>query len=106
MQYLSLVCSKCGHKWYYKGNKHRISCSKCKTSITLQNPYVKQPETRTVNVPETHTVNVPITITQKTFPLTLELLDSIKFSRAKAWAKTNGQDRIELIVNSEGVLSL
>jgi LSD1 subclass zinc finger protein len=98
---MQIVCKRCKHTWDYTGNARRISCSKCKTSITLQNqnPYVKQPETHT-------TVHVPIITTQKTFILTLELLDSIKFSRAKAWAKTNGQDSIELKVDDKGILSL
>lgn len=95
---MHLVCKRCKHEWEYAGDKHRTSCPKCKTSITVKNPYVKEPETRTFYR--------PITITQNTHRLTLELLDSIKFSRAKSWAKTNGQDYIELKVNSEGVLSL
>ena len=32
---MEIVCKKCGYIWRYTGDKKRISCSKCKTSITI-----------------------------------------------------------------------
>lgn len=32
---MQIVCKRCNHTWDYKGNAKRISCSHCKTSITI-----------------------------------------------------------------------
>jgi len=85
-----IICKKCGYAWQYAGTKRRTSCSKCKTSITL---------------PAVNVYRVPIALPVNNISLPLKLLDSLAFERAKAWAKTNGED-IKLKTDDKGILSL
>lgn len=112
---MQIVCKKCGYAWQYAGTKRRTSCSKCKTSITIR------PQPKTVDgskkllITTSHNqqtverlepnLGEPSLFPNRKYRLPLQILDSLAFSRAKAWAKTNGED-IKLNSNSEGVLSL
>lgn len=124
---MEIVCRKCAYKWDYKGKATRISCSKCKTSITIQrrlqeHSLLQSKEDLIVTPPSdlfVHKVPTPqetksVSVVDRvhfelpTFDvcLPLNLLDSVAFSRAKVWSKTNGEDHIKLKSNGEGVLSL
>ena len=86
---MEVKCNKCGYLWEYKGDKRRISCSKCKTSIIIPGrPFVGSKPKIT------------------SYKLGLKVVDSLAFNRAKAWCKTNGDDYITLKADSEGILSL
>lgn len=32
---VEVTCPRCNHKWLYKGEKPRVVCSNCRTSVTL-----------------------------------------------------------------------
>lgn len=95
----ALTCTRCGYKWNYTGTKHRTSCSKCRTSITI----VKR-NNAIYTIQERQPLRKPMDA--KTIRLYLKLIDSLAFSRAKSWAKTNGQDYIELKTDDNGQASL
>lgn len=100
---MQIRCKKCKYAWEYAGNKHRTSCPKCKTSVTLSTiSSMVHVSTGVIEGEPVYRVTSHLTEVK----LPLKLLDSIAFAKAKAWAKTNGQDYIELKPNSEGVLSL
>lgn len=99
---MQLVCKKCGYAWQYAGNKHRTSCSKCKTSITIKS----QPQIVDGSKKHLITASHHTTLTNHSIQIPIELLNSLAFNRAIQWAKTNGEDYITLKANSEGILSL
>lgn len=78
-------CRKCGYTWQTKSTARRISCSKCKTSITLS---IKS-----------NTIS-PI------LRLPLKVVESAAFSKIRLWAKSNGEQYLELRGDKDGVLSL
>lgn len=90
---MEIVCKKCGYKWNYKGKAKRISCSKCKTSITiaLQNPGPLPP--------------MPPLIKIKQFRLTRKTIKSHAWTQAYGWSNSNDEDII-FKANEEGILSL
>lgn len=96
---MQLSCTKCGYVWNYSGNKHRTSCSKCRTSITI----VKHANA-IYTIQERQPLSKPLD--NKTIRLYVKLIDSLAFTRAKSWAKTNGQDYIELKTDDNGDASL
>lgn len=86
---MQLTCKRCNHSWDYKGNADRVSCSHCRTSITVH----KQP-------PE------PEPLKQGEFRLYLNELDSHNFRGTVARTRNMGEDYITLKADKDGILTL
>lgn len=42
---MQITCKRCNHTWDYKGSADRISCSRCRTSITVhKEPAAAEPQ--------------------------------------------------------------
>lgn len=103
---MEIVCKKCGYKWNYKGSATRISCSKCKTSITIRQQAIENivEHGRTAaRVNEVFDNNNKVQLAE--FILPLKVIDS------HAWSGVVGRARhldnpIILIANKQGELSL
>ena len=102
---MQTICKKCGYEWDYKGSASRISCSKCKTSITIQQKpsQLLQGNDMIITPPSDLFIHKE---KSTEFRIPLKLLDDLSFFRAKNWAKTNGETYMTLKADKEGVLSL
>lgn len=84
------------YEWNYTGNKHRTSCSKCKTSITLSgDEQVRQQIETVLNHKQ---VYMPIGMAVQ--------LNKFMLARLIGIAKSNGDESIKFNLNNDGVLSL
>lgn len=115
-----LVCKKCGYVWRYTGNKRRISCSKCKTSITInpdkdkdkQKPKPATTARRTEIPPATTTAKpIPIpTATETALPQQAKFRVSLYFDKRLEQmlfhCRSMGDNYITLKVDKDGFLSL
>lgn len=91
---MEIVCKKCAYKWNYKGKAKRISCSKCKTSITVY----KHESDNTVMVDEF----IPI----KGLKFPLSLWKDVRLAQRMQHLPSTGETYIMLKADKEGVLSL
>lgn len=80
-----LVCKHCGYVWHYKGDKKRISCSKCKTSIRLSTSKVIRKYNEAF-------LSLPLA----------ERLNKFLLAKLIGMARAEGQDRIRLNINQHG----
>lgn len=90
---MQLSCKKCGYTWQYAGNKHRTSCSKCRTSITLS------------GIDKTIQEVEKVLNTKRQYRLTRKTIDSHAWTKAYGWSNSNKEDII-FKANDEGILSL
>jgi hypothetical protein len=103
-----LVCKKCGYAWQYAGNKHRTSCSKCKTSITVvhQQTAASQPKLE----PTAYIEKMIEQDSNKTKPQSvkfpLSLWRDVRFKQRIDHAPSLGEDHIVLKVDNDGILFL
>lgn len=107
---MKLVCKKCAYRWEYTGNKHRTSCSRCKTSVTLQQQHWQQPQPQqplsgdeqvrqhTERALNHKQVYMPVGMAKQ--------LNKFLLARLIGIAAANGDDWIKFNVNNDGVLSL
>lgn len=106
-----LVCKRCKHQWEYAGDKHRTSCPKCKTSITiLGHPDVytieDKPRTTVEFVPEKQSLTNRH-VAEVIMPLGMAVqLNKFLLGRLIGVAKANGEDSIKFKVDPHGVLVL
>jgi len=89
-----IVCKKCQYAWKYAGDKHRTSCPRCKTSVTLRRHYSTYPVTETV----------PVVPTDFKFPY--RLWKDARFIQRMQNLPSMGEDHITLKTDINGVLSL
>ena len=86
---------RCKYEWYSTSRaEKRMSCSKCKTSIH----FVLAPAATTTTTTTTTmaAVSSSSSSSPQTIRLPLTLIESLSFQRKIAWAKTNGEDYIEI----------
>lgn len=105
---MEVICKKCGYIWRYTGNKKRISCSKCKTSITIHTPPLpvrlkkeaQQDVTEVISLP----TGQPKELKDVKFPLAL--WRDVRLRQRIDHAPSLGDDHIVLKVDKDGILYL
>jgi hypothetical protein len=114
---MQLVCNKCGYAWNTKSKAKRVSCSKCKTSITIHTPKQHEPKaeelvpipkeaTQTLPPPNTNTNNNNNNkiITEVKFPVLLWF--DKRLEQRFFHSKSTGENHVILKVDKDGILSL
>lgn len=98
-----ITCKRCGYKWNYRGTAKRISCSHCKTTITL-NP---QSDGSVVVATALEAESAPAVSKHEEVYLPLPLADQLnKFLLARliGIARGEGAKAIRFKINHEGEL--
>jgi hypothetical protein len=100
-----ITCQKCGYVWNTKSKERRISCSRCKTSITIDfelpanHPGIPGAIPRFVRKSNKHPIENEVK-----FPKTL--WKDVRLSQRFMALDNMGETYLTLKVNSEGILSL
>lgn len=100
---MKIVCRKCKYEWDYKGSGRRISCSKCKTSITIDNQNHKA-EVEIVRLAKPIVVNSNPSMTA--VKLTPALFKDARLAQRIYGLKATGDEYVILKVGDDGVLCL
>lgn len=96
---MHLVCNRCNHYWQYAGDKHRTSCPKCKTSITVhQHQLVPQQQQQQDHDLTNHVI--------KEVKMPKSLWKDVRLSQRFMALDNMGEKWVMLKVDSEGILSL
>lgn len=117
---MELVCKKCGYVWNTNSKARRISCSKCKTSITIHTPQhklirseeeaakarIERKREEAIEIPVHPPVQTPAgkTINKVKFPLSL--WKDFRLRQQIDHAPSLGEDHIVLKVDKDGILYL
>ena len=106
---MEIICRRCAYKWDYKGSSRRISCSKCKTSIIIDNHKADNHKAERELVRLAKPIEKQITLTNRylaevKFPKTL--WKDARLSQRMMGLDNMGEKWIVLKVGEDGILSL
>ena len=105
-----ITCKHCGYHWITRSTKTRISCSKCKTSITIKTVHPHEPKPIAIATiePETDFESYSNIIEHKSTEVKFppSLWKDARLSQRFMGLENMGEKYVILKVDGEGVLSL